>query len=155
MKRTIAAALAALAFSFPLPAQDAAFEAQLEKVEPIVGTWTYRPITGGSEAAFADSSGAQRLVLRCSRTAGTVSIILTNVPAAAPYLVVTTTFAQRSLPARYFSTKTLTADVAATDPLLDAMAFSRGKFAISNAGSGMLVVPAWADPGRVIEDCRN
>ncbi|MFW2831304.1 hypothetical protein [Sphingomonas sp. ID0503] len=42
----------------------------------------------------------------------------------------------------------------ASDPFLDKIAFSRGRFTVSLAGQPRLVIPAWAEPGRVIEDCR-
>ena len=41
------------------------------------------------------------------------------------------------------------------DPVLDAMAFSRGRFLVEQAGMPTLVVPAWAEVGRVTEDCRR
>lgn len=43
----------------------------------------------------------------------------------------------------------------ARDPLLDAMAFSNGRFAINAASERALVVPAWPEITRVIEDCRR
>ena len=43
----------------------------------------------------------------------------------------------------------------ASDPLLDAMGFSRGRFVIEQAGAAPLVVPAWAEIERVTEDCRG
>ena len=39
--------------------------------------------------------------------------------------------------------------------LLDAMAFSRGRFAIDVNGLPSLYLPAWPEVGRVIEDCRK
>jgi hypothetical protein len=44
--------------------------------------------------------------------------------------------------------------LAAQDPLLDAMAFSRGRFAVETAGSTPLYIPSWTEVSRVIEDCR-
>lgn len=41
------------------------------------------------------------------------------------------------------------------DPILDAMAFSRGRFGVEAPGVANLVVPAWPELGRVIEDCRR
>jgi hypothetical protein len=41
------------------------------------------------------------------------------------------------------------------DALLDAMAFSRGRFIVEQPGQPSLVVPAWAEFGRVVEDCRG
>lgn len=40
------------------------------------------------------------------------------------------------------------------DPLLDAMAFSRGRFALETAGLPTLYLPSWPELSRVIEDCR-
>ena len=44
--------------------------------------------------------------------------------------------------------------LAARDGLLDAMAFSRGRFAVETAGLPTLYVPSWTEVSRVIEDCR-
>jgi sulfur carrier protein ThiS len=41
------------------------------------------------------------------------------------------------------------------DKLLDAMAFSRGRFAVEVNGLPTLYLPAWTEVGRVIEDCRG
>jgi hypothetical protein len=47
------------------------------------------------------------------------------------------------------------AAVAANDRLLDAMVFSRGRFTVEVPGTPMLVIPAWPEPARVVEDCRS
>ena len=41
----------------------------------------------------------------------------------------------------------------ARDPLLDAIAFSRGRFVLQGGGAE-LVLPAWPELSRAIEDCR-
>jgi hypothetical protein len=41
------------------------------------------------------------------------------------------------------------------DPLLDAIAFSRGRWTIEQAGARPLVLPAYAEVARVVEDCRG
>ncbi len=48
----------------------------------------------------------------------------------------------------------IAARVAANDPLLDAMAFSKGRFAVEVAGLPTLYVPSYPEVTRVIEDCR-
>jgi len=48
-----------------------------------------------------------------------------------------------------------TLSLQAQDRLLDAMAFSRGRFVLEQAGAAPLVLPSWAEMGRVIEDCRG
>jgi hypothetical protein len=44
--------------------------------------------------------------------------------------------------------------LAANDPLLDAMALTKGRFAVEVEGERTLYLPAWAEVTRVIEDCR-
>jgi hypothetical protein len=41
------------------------------------------------------------------------------------------------------------------DRQLDAIAFSRGRFTISVKGAADLVIPAWPEIARVVEDCRG
>lgn len=41
------------------------------------------------------------------------------------------------------------------DAGLDQIAFSRGRFTIELPGAPPLVLPTWAEPVRVIEDCRG
>ena len=44
--------------------------------------------------------------------------------------------------------------ISARDPLLDAMALTKGRFAVETPDSPTLYLPAWAEVTRVIEDCR-
>ena len=52
------------------------------------------------------------------------------------------------------ATPQLTLVFAPRDPVLDAMAYSRGRFVIEVAGLPTLYLPAWPEVARVIEDCR-
>ncbi|MCR5872550.1 hypothetical protein LRS12_18710 [Sphingomonas sp. J344] len=45
--------------------------------------------------------------------------------------------------------------LAATDPILDAMGYSRGRFVVEMPPLAPLVVPTWAEVQRVVEDCRR
>ena len=128
---------------------------QLDNVQPISGTWSYRAIPGGSEADFIDAAATVRFEIRCNRAARTVSLIRTGVAAAAPTLTIWTTSLSRTAPARFLATRQLVADLAATDQLLDAIAFSRGRFATAASGAPMVAVPAWPETTRVVEDCRS
>ena len=40
------------------------------------------------------------------------------------------------------------------DPLLDAMAYSRGRIALEVPGMVNIAIPVWSEIGRVTEDCR-
>jgi len=148
------AAVLALPLQSPAPAQAPA-QIDVETLQPISGVWSYRAIAGGSEADFIDSAATVRLILRCDQAARTVSIVRTGVPAAAPVLSIWTSSLARSVPSSFLATKELTAALAASDPLLDSIAFSRGRFATAASGAPIATVPATAEPARVIEDCRN
>jgi len=75
---------------------------------------------------------------------------------AAPFLLLWTTSLSRSLPASFNpATARLSATLGAWDPLLDAFAFSHGRVGVTVSGLAPLVVPAWAEVARVIEDCRS
>lgn len=41
------------------------------------------------------------------------------------------------------------------DAQLDAVAFSRGRFLVSVTGMNDVVIPAWPEFTRVVEDCRS
>lgn len=147
MRFAIAAAFA-LALSSSLVAQD------LGVAVPLGGSWSYAAIAGGSEASFTDAYARPQLWLRCNRADRTVSISK-PAGATAPSLNVWTSSQAKQVPARYDATTArLTIDLAATDALLDAIATSRGRFAVSIAGQPALVLPPWGEVGRIVEDCR-
>jgi hypothetical protein len=121
---------------------------------PIAGSWTRTATAGGSEATFADAANRPQLTIRCTRLSRSVTITR-PASAAAPSLNVWTSTLKRAVPTRFDpAAARLGADLTAFDPLLDAIAFSRGRFAVGVSGQPPLVVPAWADVARVIEDCR-
>lgn len=116
------------------------------------GAWTYRRYTGSS-ATFSttgDESGTL-LVITCS-PGGPVELNRTA-PGTGP-LTVRTSNATRALPVRSVASTTTRATLQPTDPLLDAIAFSRGRFTVEQAGTAPLVLPPHAEVARVVEDCR-
>lgn len=113
------------------------------------GNWVWRPLPGGSQAVFADG----QFTLRCDAVARTVTLIRAGTVSGPAAMTVSTTGSSRSLAAQAQGDG-LSATLSARDPLLDAMAFSRGRFAIAVPGMPLLTIPNWAEVGRVIEDCR-
>ncbi|MGA9582603.1 MAG: hypothetical protein WBR13_11620 [Allosphingosinicella sp.] len=115
-------------------------------VETSVGDWRDRPLTpgdwsydpGAAEARYAGFS------LRCDGAGR--QVVLSRAGASGP-LRFRTTYGERLLPAG--------AALQAADPLLDEMAFSRGRFMVEAAGLPALILPAWPEPARVVEDCRG
>ena len=156
MKFAILAALA-LAASSSLSAQaparpPAAVDPQY--VTPMSGTWTYGRATEGTQAVFIDASARPQLTLRCSRASRQLMI---SKPAsgAAPFMLVWTSSTSRNVPASFDpATSLASVRLAASDPLLDALAFSRARIAVTLTGTAQLVLPSGGEVIRVIEDCR-
>ena len=120
----------------------------------MAGSWTFQTLPGASEARFVDTGGIARLVIRCTKASRQVSFSPTHAAEAASIFVWTSS-ASRNVPVRFeANAMRVTADFSAFDPLLDAIAFSRGRVAVTIAGGSALVVPAWPEAARTIEDCR-
>lgn len=110
------------------------------------GDWTYQE--AGPAAVYG--TGAASFVVRCE--SGRVS--LARPGASGSVLTIRTTETARSLAATVEG-GALVARVGAADPLLDAMAFSRGRIAVEAPGAPLLIVPSWPEPARVVEECRR
>ena len=113
------------------------------------GDWHWSLVRGQSTARF----GNGELELRCDRAAAQVTILRSGVaqgPVPVSILTSTATRAFTGAPAG----NAVVVSLAARDGLLDAMVFSRGRFAVEVAGLPTLYVPSWAEVSRVVEDCR-
>lgn len=120
--------------SSPLPQQ-----AGWEDAPQTPGDWTY----ANGMATFG-LPGQPRLTMAC--TGDAVRISIPGGPSGP--LAVRTETTTRAVQATNGA-----ALLQARDPLLDAMAFSKGRFALEGDGPA-LYVPAWPEVSRVIEDCR-
>ena len=153
MTLVIAAALA-LSGAPTAGAEGTPVESNLEYVMPIAGGWTFATTADGSEATFANSSKLPQVAIRCVRSTRKIAI-LKVAPSPSPSLWVWTSSDKKSLPASFDATTgRVVAELSAYDPLLDAIASSRGRIGFSTSGLAALVVPPWAEVARVIEDCR-
>ena len=116
------------------------------RTRPITaGAWTWRNTAEASEAIFSDSRGPQ-FVVRCTRATRRVSFSRSGA-APASALRIATTSSERQLPPGNM--------LLAGDPLLDAIAFSRGRLWVDVQGTMPLVLRSAAEPARSIEDCRS
>lgn len=115
------------------------------------GDWTYSAGT----AQFGQRGYQPLLTLRCDAASRTVEIARFGATAAVP-MIVRAEAMERSVGAALSAEASprLIARVSARDPLLDAMAFSKGRFAIEASGLPTLYVPPYPEVTRVIEDCR-
>jgi hypothetical protein len=114
------------------------------------GDWSYTNASGIPEAVFA-SPGGPLFALRCEPD-GQIVLFRMGMPAGA--MTIVTTFGERRL-ATFGNEDQANVRLSATDPLFDQIAFSRGRFLVRVEGGGSLVIPSWAEPQRVIEDCRR
>jgi hypothetical protein len=150
MRLSIAGALA-FALSSSVTAQSIP---DLSTAIPIVGNWSYAPASDGSEAVFANATGYPQVWIRCSRSMRRVSIAL-PAAAAVPTVNVWTSSVTRGVASSFNpASGRATVDFANFDPLLDAVANSRGRIGFALGSQPALVVPAWPEVARVIEDCR-
>jgi len=149
MIANIAAALALAAAQAGSPVQS-----NLEYVAPIAGSWSYAATAAGSEATFVTTAAQPQVTIRCTRATRRVSILKLS-SAASPTLWVWTSSQSKILPATFDAANARSiSELAAYDPLLDAIAASRGRVGFSTSGLSALVVPPWGEIARVIEDCR-
>ncbi len=124
--------------------------------QPAPGDWRDAPQTPGdwrysSGTAQFGPPGAALLTLRCDRAGGVVVI---GRQGSQPQMRILTGTQQRVLDAPAGAAGSIEARVPARDPLLDAMAVTRGRFAVESPGQPTLYVPAWPEVARVVEDCR-
>ena len=121
---------------------------------PEPGGWTYTRTTSGSRAAFGVQNDTPLFILRCDTTTRTVTA--SRSAAANRMLTLRATTGSRSYSAVVDSaSQVLTARIAASDPQLDALAFSRGRILVGADGLPDLILPIWPEFARVVEDCRS
>jgi hypothetical protein len=120
------------------------------------GNWRWSRIGGDSSARFAEGPSAAALEFRCDRSAGTVLLIRAGSATGAVPLTVSTTSTVRPLNARPLGgpQPAIVVSLPARDPLLDAIIFSRGRFAVEARGFAPIYAPTWPEIARVVEDCR-
>ena len=100
--------------------------------------------------------GGDTLVLSCNRDAAAVTLIRPGAAEGEVPMTILTSTGNRTLSAQGVAgpPPVIALTLPARDSLLDAMAFSKGRFAVETAGLPTLYVPSWAEVSRVIEDCR-
>lgn len=110
------------------------------------GDWRFA-VTPAAEATYGDGA-ATAFSMRCDVSRRRV--LLLRPDAAGGSLTIRTTFGERQFPVGEGGAAALPA----TDPFLDSMVSSRGRFAVEAAGLPALTLPTWPEPARVVEECR-
>jgi len=120
--------------------------------------WRDRPYSPGAwhyadhVATYGIAGAPPLLTMRCDTGR---RLVILSVSGSIPTLTIRTSYAQRDWPAQANPDGHSLVSFAPTDPQLDQIAFSRGRFSLSAPNLPEIDIPAWAEPSRVIEDCRN
>ena len=120
------------------------------------GDWVYRRDERGSIALFGPSGQNATVTLRCDTQRRRVYLAREG---AGPggRLVVRSSSAMKEFAASPTGATPayLATEIMPTDPILDAMALSRGRIAIETDGRPAIAIPSWAEITRIVEDCRG
>jgi len=135
----------------PPPARPAPPPADWQAAPLSPGDWSYRPDPATPEAIFR-SEGAVSFTISCERGR---AVRLRWSGAQAQAIGIRTSYGERRLRVSEVHTHNVIVDLPPADPLLDQMAFSRGRFMLQAEGASPLILPAWPELARVVEDCRG
>ena len=116
------------------------------------GTWRHRLAGRDSIAEFVGNDGRMRFQLACTSDK-TVELAMIGSVADARTMTVRTRTVDRSLNSSAAESSVI-ARLSGRDPLLAAMAYSRGRFMVEPAGVAPLYLPAWPEVTRVVDDCQ-
>ena len=140
----------------PRPLPVVAPPADWRDAEFTPGDWSHSGEGRGSVASYGPVGGEPLLTLRCDRPTSQVVLTRAGEASGKVPLTVMTSSSARAFTATAWpgSAPGLLVSFPPRDPILDAIAFSRGRWAIEVPGLPTLTLPAWPEVGRVIEDCR-
>ncbi len=116
------------------------------------GTWRHRMAGRESIADFVGTDGRQLFQLICTQDR---DMMMARIGMArdARMITVRTRTLQQSLTADA-GENSVSTTLNPRDPLLGAMAYSRGRFAVEVPGLSALYLPSWPEVTRVIDDCQ-
>ena len=119
------------------------------------GAWVYRRDERGSIALYGTAGADALVTLRCDKARARV--FLSRASDVGGTMTVRTSSTSKGVTVQPTGGKPAYAasELAVGDPILDAMAFSRGRIALELSGAQNIAIPVWSEIGRVVEDCRG
>jgi hypothetical protein len=119
------------------------------------GNWVYSRDSRGSIGYFGETGKNALVTLRCDKARNRIYLSRSG-ELAQPQMQVKTSSTSKTLTAASAggTPPYVAAELSTLDPILDAMAYSRGRFTVEAGGLQPLAIPAWAEISRIIEDCR-
>lgn len=141
----------------PLPTvQEPVYDSYLDAPQT-PGTWGYVD-EPGETLAFYGVGEDYRFIVRCDKATREIGLgrVAQNASSAPRAMEITTETTKRILTANPINStgRMVAATLPPRDPILDAMAITKGRFAVGVEGERTLYLPAWVEVTRVIEDCR-
>lgn len=120
------------------------------------GTWAYRTDARGSLALYGPAGANAIVTLRCDTARGRIYLSVAGTGHSGTFLVRTSSTMKAFEPVQASNEPPyVAAEIMPRDAVLDAIAFSRGRFAIEVGGLSPLAIPNWNEISRVVEDCRG
>ena len=119
------------------------------------GAWVYRRDERGSIALYGTPGADALVTLRCDKARA--RLFLSRASDVGGTMTVRTSSTSKALTVQPTGGKPAYAasEIGVGDPILDAMAFSRGRIALELNGALNIAIPVWSEIGRVVEDCRT
>ncbi|QUL38341.1 hypothetical protein [Erythrobacter sp. JK5] len=120
------------------------------------GDWSYAAESQETFAIFGTGRAEPLAIVRCDLRTRRIGIgrFGSNRAAAAMRIRTETRTGMLEAVTRESGSPLVAAEIDARDALLDAMAITKGRFALEVEGERTLYLPAWVEVTRVIEDCR-
>ncbi|RJY08071.1 hypothetical protein [Aurantiacibacter aquimixticola] len=123
------------------------------------GNWNYVADPSETLAIFAVGRAADttEFIVRCNLAARRISLARAGIAQGQVEMLVRTETQDRLLTASPTrgAADLLVAELSPNDNLLDAIAFSKGRFAVETGATLPVYLPAYPEITRVIEDCRR
>lgn len=122
------------------------------------GSWVYRTDARGSVALFGQEQGDAVVTIRCDRAQSRIYLTRADEAAVggAGAITIRTSSALKTFNASSTggSPPYIAAEIMPADPILDAIIYTRGRFALQAGGQQSIAVPVYAEIAKVVEDCR-
>lgn len=121
-----------------------------------LGDWVYRRDDRGSIALFGPAGQNAVVSLRCDLQNRRI-YVSREATAPGQRIVIRTSSSTKEFAAKPNggTPAYLAAEIMPMDAILDAMAFSRGRILLETDGHPPIILPAWAEIARIVEDCRK
>ncbi len=120
------------------------------------GDWVYRQDERGSIALYGNADQDAILTLRCDKNQNILYLSRAGNPKTSAKMTIRTSHTLKSYTATALGDTPAYAAIAIKpdDRILDALVYTRGRFAIEVNGLLSVAIPSWAEIGHIVEDCR-